>query len=83
MELHHVILVLATFNKDGKPESAQMSCNCQSSFSRGLIECTNRAKESVGDLICNLERAFDGRLREKRLLGVVRTCCVGRRPNML
>jgi hypothetical protein len=42
-----------------------MSYNYQSSFSRGLIECTNRAKECVSDVICNLERAFDGRLREK------------------
>jgi hypothetical protein len=29
--------------------------NYQSSFSRCLIDCTNRAKESVGDLICGLE----------------------------
>jgi hypothetical protein len=42
-----------------------MSYNYQSFFSRGIIECTNRAKESVGDLIGNLERAFDGRLREE------------------
>jgi hypothetical protein len=42
-----------------------MRYNYESSFSTGLIDCTNRAKESVGDLICNLESAFDGRLREK------------------